>query len=192
MPEQSSPQPRRAAVARMPFCRRAVATLPLVILLSLVGPAPADAAATTVRDAARDAPAPIDIMRFRANNAEDQIFMKLRVRDLRRVGRFSLSYYQFNLPGSESGFEGGSVAVRRVPGEGLRIRYEWMGGDEVTEKRPCPGLQVRWGPKRDRILLVVPQACFTGQPVPDKWRFFAFASLSGDFDATREFVVRRG
>ncbi len=176
----------------MTLRRRAVATLPLVVLFSLVGPAPADAAVRTVRDAARDAPAPIDITRFRAKNAEDRIFMTLRVRNLRSVGRFSLEYYQFHLPGSEWGFEGGSVAVRRVPGEGLRVRYEWIGGDEVTEKRPCPSLRVRWGPKRDRIRVVVPQVCFTGQPIPDKWRFFAFARRSGDFDAAREFGVRRG
>ena len=176
----------------MTLRRRAVATLPLVVLLSLVGPAPANAAATTVRDAARDAPAPIEITRFRANNAEDRIVMKLRVRDLRSVGKFTLAYYQFNLPGSEWGFEGGSVAVRRIPGDGLRVRYEWSGGDEVSERRPCPGLQVRWDRKRDLIQAAVPQACFTGQPVPDKWQFFAFAQRSRGFDATREFGVRRG
>ena len=70
----------------MTLRRRAVATLPLTVLLCLVGLTPADAETKISRDAARDAPAAIDITRFRATNAEHRIFMTLRVRDLRSAG----------------------------------------------------------------------------------------------------------
>jgi len=162
------------------------------LLITAVIQVPANGATKSRRDAVGDAPATIDLTRLTARNGDVRITMTLKVRDLRRTGRFDMEYYRFFIPGSDFGFEGGEVVVRRLADGTVRARYYWIFGDEFTERRPCPGLHVRWNARENFIRAKIPQSCWTAHPVPPRWTFFASSDQRRSFDAVPELTVRRG
>ena len=129
----------------------------LVALILALSAAPATAATKKMRDA-RDAPAPLDIVRTKVTNSTDRVVIRIKVRDLGRRGIFSASLY------ATDRFVGlYDVATWRKRDGSTRVVLT-HNGDLDTTRVSCPGLTSVWRPAKDRIRLVVPATCIAALP----------------------------
>lgn len=166
--------------------RRLLVPAIVAALLVAGGMPTADAKTRTFRDKMRDAPSAIDIRRAHLTNGPRMLKTTIKVRNLRRAGRFSLI-----VSPTSDGDEWYSANVRHRRGGGVKARLMHV---QVVSQEPVKRCKVRarWNKRQDRIRIAFPHRCI-------RWhrRAYRMSARSHWFaknksDETKHRAVRRG
>lgn len=156
----------------------------------LVLPAPAGAAVKVIDDGVDPAlPAQMDIVRVTIDNRADRVVLKLTFRDLTAARRAQTKVFIGTDPATDAGFIAYSS---HRPGTDP-VTQLWEPTDQEFGGTPveCSGIRGRWRFDRDRVRIVVPQACLDASA--PRYRFKAVAGFyrqKGDWTDFRS--VKRG
>lgn len=170
--------------------RGLLSALLLAVLAPLAVPVPAHAAVKVIDDGPEASlPARMDILTVRIDNRLDRVVLKITFRDLVEHQRSRTKVFIGTDPGSDAGF----IAYSRHRPGALPLTELWMPTDQEFGGTPiaCEGIRGKWRFDRDRVRIVVPQACLAS--TAERYRFKAVAGFYrnvGDWTAFRS--VARG
>jgi hypothetical protein len=172
--------------------RRRVGVLAALVAVSAVLvalPSPAGAETVVQSYERGNAPATIDITRLRVMNGDHRFAMQVKVRDLRKEGRFSFYYW----PGRHGTPPPHSVIlVVRHDAAGLHQRFLTCGREDCSSA-PCRSFRASWRPGDDVVRVSARQRCLPGTRVPGAGRFSASAATETDADTgAANVLVERG
>ncbi len=160
--------------------------------LALLVPSPAHAAEKVIDDGPEaELPGQMDILQVSIDNRVDRVVLRLDFRDLVREKRAQTKVFIGTRPGTDD--DAGFVVYSGYrPAAGARTQL-WQPTDQEFGGTPveCSGIRGKWRFDRDRVRLVVPQACLESSA--PRYRFKAVAGFFGTRGDWTEFIkVARG
>lgn len=173
-----------------------VLTAGALALFGLVLAAPTAAGDDKVlSDPKFDAPARIDVTKFRVENRIHWFEMRVDVRDLRQRGEFNFIYERGG-DGVTSNDPSVIIEVRRVDGK-TKARLYPCGHEDCSEPTPCPKIRLAWRASRDFVRVEAPQKCLwwtkkLGVEPPIRGTFSMYSATKGKVDSVPDLVVKRG
>jgi hypothetical protein len=136
----------------------------------------------TVTDKVGDAPRAIDLKSSTYSITRERATFSTTVREL--TARTFIAFEVWPLTSAWD-----RIAIRRVDGKTVArvffIDNDLQDSDEpVPYRTRCPGLQVTWRPRVDRVTATVPAACLrASQPNARPFEFHTFSRLGEKHDA---------
>ncbi|GAA1507322.1 hypothetical protein [Nocardioides humi] len=153
-------------------------------------PAPAGAAVKVIDDGAEPAlPARMDILRVKIDNRADRVVLKLTFRGLDKARKAQTKVFIGTRPGTDEGF----IAYSGYRPRTGAVTQLWEPTDQEFGGTPieCSGIRGKWRFDRDRVRIVVPQACLDS--TAPRYRFKAVAGFYKTKGDWTDFVgVKRG